>query len=135
MKRSLQSIFEALPGERPGIGLKDSILKEIAFRVDRRRRWNIGVARFGVVTGGVVFGSSLWVYGPMVARSEFWNLLSLLFSDASTVLDSWQDYLFSLLETLPTVSLLVIVASTLALSFSVFLYSRVSAGRQRLTYA
>lgn len=46
-------------------------------------------------------------FGKEIVSSEFSSLVSLAFSDLKTVAVLWQDYAYSLLETLPTASIVV----------------------------
>lgn len=44
------------------------------------------------------------------STSGFWQFFSLIFSDFSAVIYSWQNYLISLLETLPVTNLILLLA-------------------------
>jgi ABC-type phosphate/phosphonate transport system permease subunit len=54
-----------------------------------------------------------------MSHSGFSSLLSLLFSDTSVVLSQWQNFGYSLLEALPIVATIAVLALTIAfLNFS-----------------
>jgi hypothetical protein len=52
-----------------------------------------------------------------MASSGFMNYFSLLFSDMDVVLISWQNFSITLLEALPTTSLILFLVSTAALMY------------------
>ncbi len=82
---------------------------------------SLGVASFGAVE-----------YGAVLLDSPFWLLFSLLFSDLGIIAGSFQDFFYSLLETLPLVPLLFLFAPLTLLFWSLsFLSKYMEQGSER----
>ena len=67
-------------------------------------------------------------FGQLFLQSEFWNVFSLIFSDAMVVLKNWNVYIFSLLETFPTIyaAILLLPIFTMLISVNVFLNNKIN---------
>ena len=117
MKR-IEDVFQEMPGHEPASGLRSRILtcieQEQTLLLSRRRRMSI----VGLVVSAFVFFVGIFQYGGPLLQSDFWRLSSLLFSDLGVVATSFQDFTFSLLETLPAVPLFALLAP-----LSLFLWS------------
>lgn len=61
--------------------------------------------RIGFVASGLSSIVALAIFGKEILSSEFIVILYLGFSDMRLVAVMWQDYAYSLLETMPTVSI------------------------------
>lgn len=72
----------------------------------------------GLAVSGLIFFVGVFQYGGSLLQSDFWSISSLLFSDLSVVATSFQDFTFSLLETLPVLPLFALLAP-----LSLFLWS------------
>jgi hypothetical protein len=57
-----------------------------------------------------------------IAKSEFWSLSKLIFSDTASVASFWKDFLFSRLETFPAAHFAVILAPVFLLMVSLKIY-------------
>lgn len=99
-------------------GLERSVLLAVQAAVKRRDRqmWFFIRLSTWISLSGFVF--AVWFFGGAIARSDFWSLVRLVFSDGAAVLAYWQEFLLSLSETLPIVSLSVIFVATSAFAFS-----------------
>jgi hypothetical protein len=64
--------------------------------------------------------------GAVIIHSEAGQLLSLLFSDFRIVLGMWREYLVSLAESLPIVSIVLVAVFAWSLSASLWAITRVS---------
>jgi hypothetical protein len=95
--------------------LRGVILARIAKEARKRqlRRKMLLFGGFFVSGAGVI--SSLTYFGREILASDFWSIASLVFSDLGTVAGHWQDYSFSLLETLPVVSIIAILVPIAAM--------------------
>ncbi|MBP7061056.1 MAG: hypothetical protein KBA91_03715 [Candidatus Moranbacteria bacterium] len=115
MKR-IQDTFLDIVDQEPAPTLRSRILvslkEEQLHRLARRRL--ISFSGLGVSIS--VFAVGAVQYGGALFQSDFWHIFSLLFSDMSVVLLSFQDFAYSLLETLPAVPLFALLAP-LALFF------------------
>ncbi|NTW26961.1 MAG: hypothetical protein HGA36_01415 [Candidatus Moranbacteria bacterium] len=106
------SIVEIDPPKHLAQAVFSRIAREKARRISRKILW----LRIGFIVSGILSIAALGVFGKIILTSEFSILLSLIFSDLKTVLIVWQDYVISLLETFPVIS----VVATLS-PFFVFL--------------
>lgn len=115
MKRELvHTVFDEID---PPKGFCAMLLQKIAFA--RRRRARFRLAREGAVffLSGLMLVPLAQYAGSEFYASGFYDYASLLFSDRS-VLNSWQDFVYSLVESLPSVALLLLAAVTVALVWS-----------------
>jgi hypothetical protein len=112
----LVDTFQTLTDAIPDAGLRARILARLGTEQQRllsvRRRWSVA----GVMVSGLIFFGAWFQYSDALVQSDFWLLSSLLFSDLGAIMVSSQDFAFSLLETLPVIPLLVLMAP-LALFF------------------
>ncbi len=81
------------------LGLHAVILEEAR----ARHQWAI----VGLMLSLSGVAGVVWFLGEFLVQSTFWSLLMLLFSDPSTVANAFQDFGYSLLETLPLLPLIL----------------------------
>ncbi|MDP1884253.1 MAG: hypothetical protein Q8L10_02695 [Candidatus Moranbacteria bacterium] len=107
----------------PSSELEGRIFQAVAREKDRAVRRKLLVSRLGLGFSMAVFLAAVFVFGDAVWQSEFWNLVSLAFSDMWVVAQNWNEFAYSLMETFPTVSVVAILApvTVLLFSFSVYL--------------
>lgn len=102
----IRNVFPSLPQEAPSPSLRGAILLRITAEEEllakRKRSW----ALFGLLTSFGVLSVFGLQYGALFLQSDFWTLLSLVFSDLGIIAVSFQDFFYSLLETLPVGPLL-----------------------------
>ena len=106
-----------------GIGdnLKQNILKDIRKSEYCRARALVFCSVFLTVVSLVgVWGSISYLFSSLY-ESSFVNYLSLLFSDPDVVLMYWQQFVLSLLESLPVVGMVLslVALASLLVSFRV----------------
>lgn len=96
-------------------GLKIKILSNIkaAQKEKIRRKKRFFVAGFLLLLVLLIFSGT--VFGRQIIASEFWSLARLGFTDSKIVLEHWSEFSWSLLETLPTMSLVGILTPVLLL--------------------
>lgn len=97
----------------PPAGLAERILSRIDH--ERRRRFTVRAWSFGAVFAGSV---SLIIYGSAAAAAEasqsgFLVFSSLLFSDFSSTIASFSDFLLSIAESFPVFSVAVLLSGVL----------------------
>ena len=101
MNTSFSIIFHrALPDE-VSERLERRILSGVASERQKSSRWQLFLSRVGTGLAGLSLVFGVLNGGSLAARSDFGQLVSLLFSDAGTVLGNGSDFFFSLLETFP----------------------------------
>ena len=94
--------FKASPKPAVPDQLYANILARLAYEQElqaiKPKLW-AGFGLFAASLAVLVF--ALITSGHAFAQSHTWGYFSLLFTDFKTVMDNWQDYLFSILENLP----------------------------------
>lgn len=106
----LEEAFRHLSGPEVPAGLETSIVRAVRARARHEASWR-RLMRLGPWIWAAGAASSVWMFGGAVAQSDFWLLASLVFSDSGVVAEHWQEFLFSLSETFPTLGVSVILAS------------------------
>lgn len=122
MTKSLHQIFKQIKEMNPPAGLEERILQKIALE----RKWQVKKKLIFTdilslsSAGALVF--TLINFGSELLKSDFWNLMKLVFSDTAVVAGNWKDFLFSLLETFPAVHAALILAPIFLLMVSLKIY-------------
>ncbi|KKR19845.1 MAG: hypothetical protein UT50_C0028G0007 [Candidatus Moranbacteria bacterium GW2011_GWA2_39_41] len=122
MNRNLHTIFANLPEVGPDSKLSGRIFQAVAAEKDRVIRKKLLISRLGLATSMTIFLVAIFAFGQEILQSEFWSMVSLVFSDMIVVAQNWQDFTASLLETFPTVSVVAILAPVVMLLFSFSVY-------------
>jgi hypothetical protein len=104
----IRNVFQALTKENPSPALRETILLRIAMEETLLLKQKRSLALFGLLTSFVALSVIGLQYGTLFLQSDFWMLLSLLFSDLGLIATSFQDFFYSLLETLPVGPLLLL---------------------------
>ena len=118
MKQSLYQAFHSLEEKNPPQHLESLILQKI----EKERNKQVKIKMFASYSGSVL---SLLVvlyagifFGESFLKSDFWNIVSLMFSDIATVAQYWKDYAMSLLETFPIAHVIMFLAPIFTLLLS-----------------
>ena len=95
------------------------ILRKAIFqRIEKEKAGRIFLKKLLIIAGfvsSIVSGIATSVFfGKEILASEFSSLVLLGFSDLKLIATMWQDYLLSLLETLPTFSIVAILLPVFA---------------------
>ncbi|MFA6534294.1 MAG: hypothetical protein WCT37_03935 [Patescibacteria group bacterium] len=116
MSGNYQKLFNFLTAPEPSAGLENRIIN----RLHQEQRL-VGVKR-RLVAFFLVAVSSLVALLPLgqlvktsLIESDFIQFASLLISDFGVILASWQSFSLTLLETLPIINLLAVLAVILLL--------------------
>jgi len=104
-----KNIITLISDIEPPKALKNLILTRIERETRKRQMRRKMLLMSGFLVSGIGAVSSLAYFGSQIMTSDFWSIASLAFSDLGTVAGHWQDYSFSLLETLPVVSIIAIL--------------------------
>ncbi len=107
MERTLQDVFAHLPAQQVPTALSDRIILSLVAAQQRQLR-----QRFFALASGCVFmlGYLALSWQGLVAEvqtSSFFSYLQLLFSDPDIVRAHMADFLYGMLESVPTATLLV----------------------------
>jgi hypothetical protein len=110
-----KNIITTISAIEPPMHLKGVILARIEREGRKRQMRRKMLLMGGFMVSGIGAISSLAFFGREILASDFWSIASLAFSDLGTVVGHWQDYAFSLLETLPVVSIIAILVPIVAM--------------------
>lgn len=113
----LRELFKEIR-HMPDPGLEERILLALRGEIEALAERKIWLARAGTFVSLFLFLGILFFAGRTLLQSEFWGTFSLLFSDLSVVANSFQNFFYLLLETIPVVPLVTLLLSLFAVSFS-----------------
>ena len=125
MSKKIHQLFKNISEMNPPEKLSDSILSKIE-KIKKRIFWTkIAFSTFGAFVSAGVAVYFLIIFKESILFSEFWSILSLAFSDASIVAIHYQEFLFSLLETLPAMAFAIILIPIFTLLLSIYFISEI----------
>lgn len=133
MSQKLFRAFKDIKEIEPSSELADLVLAEIGLLREKQTKRKLVLSYFSLAGSLGAFVLAVFEYGGAFLQSEFWSLLKLLSTDAGIALENWNDFSFSLLETFPTVSVIIILIPIFALLLSVSAYFK-SAGKNCYKY-
>ncbi len=122
MKQDLHKIFKNIQEIEPPKDLAGSILARVDALQKRQIKRRLMLSYLSLAGSFGAFVLAIVEYGQSFLQSDFWILLRLLLTDASAVFKNWNDFLFSLLETFPVISVVAILIPVflIFISFSVY---------------
>lgn len=91
-------------------GLEDSILKRIA--MERKKKAQISLITLGTLSLASFLGlikTSLLLWQGF-KQTGFYDYMSLIFSEGGTLTNYWKEFAFSLIESLPLIGLISLLA-------------------------
>ncbi|MFZ2188697.1 MAG: hypothetical protein WAV73_04005 [Candidatus Moraniibacteriota bacterium] len=109
MSNKLNQLFEGINEIDPPIALAGFVFSEIAKeknRITKRQLFFSYVSFAGSFTLAIYVGT---VFGQAFLQSEFWTMLSLVFSDIAIVMRNWDTFFLSLLETFPVAHAMILL--------------------------
>lgn len=109
MDNKLSGVFKKIEELDPPKELGKTILCRIGQERAREIRVEIFLSRIGFVGSFLVLFYAASVFGKAILESEFWYLVSLVFSDLSIIAQNWQEFTYSLLETMPVINLVAVL--------------------------
>ena len=116
MEKHYEQLFSRLSAPEPRPGLFGVIQKRIV-REEKQRAWQrVILFSFGILGSLVTIVPVFRSLQASVAESGFMDFFSLAFSDAGMVATYWQNFLLTLLESLPAIG----IAAFLATIFTFF---------------
>ena len=122
MTQNIQKIFKKLKDNEPSVNLEAKILQKIALEKSwqAKKKLIFADALTLVSLGALAF--ALLNFWNGIAKSEFWSLAKLIFSDTGAVMSFWKDFSFSLLETFPAAHFAAILAPVFLLMLAMKMY-------------
>lgn len=124
MDQKLSKIFKEMKQIEPNKELEASILQKIGLERNRQIKRKLVISYVGIVVSFVAIFPAVLKFGVAFFNSEFWSILSLAFSDFMAVAGNWNEYLYSLGETLPIINIIAVLIPILGvLMFLNFYFS------------
>lgn len=120
MRKDYEKFFPRLAPPEPPVGLFQKIMARIheEERLLSIKRRLILFSATVVVSAGA-FIATIGVFQQEFAQSGFSYFSSLLFSDLGSVIANWQDFGLTLLESLPAMSMIALLAVALIFFWSI----------------
>ena len=99
-------------------GLYHRVMERIALARQRAARIRTGLFGILAVVSGIALVPASQYAAEQFYASGFYDYLSLIISDRGFVFTYWQQFSFSLLESLPSLALLLLLPIAFALVYS-----------------
>lgn len=99
-------------------GLQLRVLTRLAIARRRRARVRLGVQSIVCFCSGLSLVPFAQYAGAEFYTSGFYEYASLIVSDRSAIAGSWREFIFSLIESLPSLALICIAVALVTLSWS-----------------
>jgi hypothetical protein len=125
MSEKLNQLFSKISDLEPTHGLEKAVSAYIELERRKRLRLKLAFSKFGIGLSMSGFLYAVFILGGALVNSDFASMLTLAFSDLTTVAQNWNTYAFSLLETLPAIEIIGILFPALVLFWSFSFYSKI----------
>jgi hypothetical protein len=112
MKDNFDKLFTSLPATEPPDGLLRKTLDRLEKARERRAFKRLVLLSLGLIASATALVPLGRMFYAEVSASGFWQFFSLIFSDFGAVTVVWQNFILTLLETLPVYSLAGILLVT-----------------------
>ncbi|MGC9602741.1 MAG: hypothetical protein ABSE76_03340 [Minisyncoccia bacterium] len=121
-----QKISEYLQSTEPRAGLYFAIMERIAYAKRRKARVRTGLFAALAVVSGAALIPALQYTAEQFYVSGFYDYLTLVFSDRGFVLTYWRQFSLSLVESLPSLAILLLLPIACALGYSLYRLTQTS---------
>lgn len=115
MSKDINQLFQSIAELDPPKKLAGTIFKKILFQRERQLRRKLLFSRLGLAGSFCALFYTSIFFGKAIAESEFWHIASLLFTDILPITKNWQEFTYSLLETMPVINLTAILMPIFAM--------------------
>lgn len=122
MDQRLLKAFKNIRTVEPSKELEMAILSRLTIERNRKFKRNMLFSRLGIIGSLAALAYSILTYGNAFLSSDFWNMLSLAFSDAMIIASHWNEFIQSLLETFPAITVTIILTPLFTLLLSISFY-------------
>lgn len=120
MSKKIHQLFKNISEINPPEKLAGLILARIE-KIRKQRFWaKIATSALGAFASVSTTVYLFTIFEKSLLSSEFWSILSLAFSDASVIAVHYQEFLFSLLETLPAMTFAIMLIPIFTLLVSIY---------------
>ena len=116
--KNRDSLHRTLATIEPPQGLYAAVLARIDLAKRRAAQMRAGLFGFVALVSGALLVPALEYTSSQLYASGFYEYLSLLSSDHSLVLTYWREFGLSLIESLPSLALLLLLPTVVALVWS-----------------
>jgi hypothetical protein len=122
MSNKLKQLFQNINELNPPKVLADFIFSRIEREKIRKAKRQLIFSYCGLA-GSFIFAIGVGsIFGQTFLQSEFWTMFSLAFSDGVIVLRNWDIFFLSLLETLPTMHIIIFLVPVFTMLISANFY-------------
>ena len=112
MRKDYEKLFSLLERPSPSAGLLNRIMERIHYEQHRKTlRWRLGFFALMLTGSAVAAWPAFRATQLALVESGFVQFFSLIFSDFGIVLSYWDSFGLLLLESLPVVSLVVLLGT------------------------
>ena len=105
MDENFDKIVNSIPDQPPPKQLMGAVFQRIEKEKRKKLARKVLYFRLSFVFFGMLSFLSALIFGKEILASEFFSIAQLAFSDLKIIGVLWQDYAYSLLETLPAATL------------------------------
>jgi hypothetical protein len=105
----ISKIFKEMKQVEPKRELESLILQKIGLEREKQAKRKLFLSYAGITSSAFAtffMAVALW---DSFFQSEFWSMLSLIFSDLMIVAENWKTYSYSLAETFPVFDIVAIL--------------------------
>lgn len=122
MSSKLSQIFKNIAEISPSSQLEERVFESIQVEKDKVIKRELMISRFGLAGSLVAFLVAIFTLGGAILQSEFFSIISLIFSDLTVVAVHWQEFAYSAAESFPTIGVIAILIPVLTAFWSLSLY-------------
>lgn len=122
MNNKLKQLFQDISELNPPKALADFILLRINKEKIRKAKRQLIFSYCGFAGSFIFAFGVVSIFGQTFMRSEFWTMLSLMFSDMAVVIRNWDTFFLSLLETFPTMHVIIFLVPVFTMLISANFY-------------
>ncbi len=122
MSKKLRQLCEGVCELNPPINLCGFIFAKIEKEKIRKAKRQLILSYFGLGSSFLLAVLAGIYFGQAFLQSEFWAMLSLAFSDIAVVAKNWDTYSLSLLETFPTMHVIIFLVPVFIMLVSADFY-------------
>ena len=131
MGEQLKQLFQNLPDIVPSAGLAGMVSRRIQKEEAEKLRRQLWFSRLAALASVAAAALAIMTFGNELVHSEFAKMLSLSFSDLNIIAGNWGDYLQSLMETFPTLTVIGLLIPLFALFISASSYASLNEHRHK----
>lgn len=122
MGKRLNQIFKNISELDPPMNLDFSILQKIELQRKRKIKMELVLSHIGIIGSVLTAIYTGLTFGQKILQSEFWSIMSLIFSDALTVAINWKEFIYSLMETFPVINSVIVLIPIFTFLMSYYFY-------------